>query len=81
MFNGIVETRLLRNPKSELMKHVASVNSFPEKCDVIFMSVLSRSPTDEERAAIAAMQESDDARRIQYLIWALVNSQDFIFVQ
>ncbi len=81
MFNGLVETHLLQNPASELMQHVASKDSPSEKCDIAFLSILSRLPTDEERAKIAATSATEEATRQQDVVWALLNSQEFLFVQ
>ncbi|MEX2169168.1 MAG: DUF1549 domain-containing protein [Pirellulales bacterium] len=81
MFNGLVESHLLQNPESELMQHMASKDSPSEKCDIAFLSILGRLPTDEERAMIAATSATDDFRRHQNVVWALLNSQEFLFVQ
>ncbi|MCI0333037.1 MAG: DUF1549 and DUF1553 domain-containing protein [Planctomycetes bacterium] len=81
MFNGLVESQLLQNPESVLMQHLASKDSPSEKCDIAFLSILSRLPTDEERAMIAATSPTDDSWRQQDVVWALLNSQEFLFVE
>ena len=82
MFNGFVEGQLLQNPKSELIKHLSSAKSADDKCDVVFLSTLGRLPTDEERAAVVAQSGPDgNTDSQQDLVWALLNSQEFVFVE
>ena len=78
MFNGFVEAQLLQNPTSELAKHLSSTPSPDERCDVAFISILSRRPTADERTTAVA-KFHDDKSSEQDLVWALLNSQEFIF--
>jgi hypothetical protein len=54
-----------------------------ETVDVVFRAVLSREPTTEERglAAEEIVSADDPATGCGNLIWALLNTREFIFVQ
>jgi uncharacterized protein DUF1549/uncharacterized protein DUF1553 len=80
MFNGFVQSQLIENPQSELMKHMSSASATDERCNVLFLSILSRSPTAEERGAIGP-RSGGELESEQDLAWALLNSQEFIFVE
>lgn len=81
MFNGLVEMHLLRNPEAVLTKKLVAVGTLDSKIDLVFVSILGRSPSDEERAMVTEMPAGDDAMRVNNLVWSLVNSQEFLFVQ
>lgn len=52
----------------------------PQLVDALFLTILSRYPTSEERAvALAALASGDRRARVEDLQWALYNKVDFIF--
>ncbi len=52
----------------------------PQLVDALFLSVLSRYPTEEEkRVALEALASGDRRARVEDLQWALYNKVDFIF--
>ena len=75
------ETGLLMMPQSQLIRNIRSKNSQREHVQVIYLSILSRYPTQDEMQI--ALNEVQQNRHKGYanLIWALVNSREFIFVQ
>jgi hypothetical protein len=86
LFNGFVESRLIGNSEAVLNQASANENTIDGKIDVIFTSILSRTPTEVERQAINRMirkqaRPLDDRDWSDDLIWALVNSHEFVFIQ
>lgn len=80
MFNGPI-THMLLDGKSLMYEQVTSARDVDDRLDVIFLSVLSRKPSaDERKAAQAEIQKQDNAG-FGNVIWALVNTREFLFVQ
>jgi hypothetical protein len=80
MLNGTM-LEVVTHSQSKLGRRLASSTDHAEKLNLIFQTFLSRKPDDSERAAIAPVftEYGDDAYRI--LIWSLINSKSFIFIQ
>jgi len=80
MFNGPI-THMILDPKSLMYSNVVQAKTPSERLDVIFLSILSRKPTTEEQAI--AMEEIDQHKEAGYgnVIWSLVNTREFLFVQ
>lgn len=81
MLNGPITHAMLERGSAvteELAEHGAE-----EAVDVIFLSVLSRLPDDEDRALaddeIATAADADAGRA--NVIWALVNTREFLFIR
>ena len=80
MFNGPI-THMLLEPESLMYKTVTAEKSSEAKVEVIFQSILARRPTPPERqAALAEIKAHGDAG-YGNVIWALVNTREFLFVQ
>lgn len=80
MFNGPI-THMLLEPESLMYKNVVSEKTSDARMDVIFQSILARKPTSSERqAALAEIKAHGDAG-YGNVIWALVNTREFLFVQ
>jgi len=79
MMNGDAQM-LLTNSDSRIFKTMEKVSSPPDKVEALFMSVLSRRPTLAEKGiAQRALSSGDDG--YANMIWALINTREFIFVQ
>ncbi len=79
MMNGSAQ-EMLTNNDSLIFKTMEKVKSPPEKVEALFMSVLSRRPTlSEKDIAQRALSSGDDG--YANMIWALINTREFIFVQ
>lgn len=80
MFNGPI-THMLLDANSMMYKHVMAEKADPGRIDVIFMSVLTRPATPEQRKL--ALQEITRHGLPGYgnVIWALVNTPEFLFIQ
>jgi len=80
MFNGPI-THMLLEPESLMYKNVTSERSSEARVEVIFQSILSRRPTQAERATALAEVKTHGDAGYGNVIWALVNTREFLFVQ
>lgn len=80
MFNGPI-THMLLEPESLMYKNVTSERSSEGRVEVIFQSILSRRPTQAERATALAEVKAHGDAGYGNVIWALVNTREFLFVQ
>ena len=81
MFNGPI-THSMLVPGSVIHDEVMS-HEPKQAVDVIFMSILSHRPSAEDRAfAIQEIRSADTPQAgVGNLIWALLNTREFIFIQ
>lgn len=80
MINGPLFSRLM-NTDSQFVRDVNRENSRREKIDVIFMSILSRRPTPSEARMASQAVKVDSSAGYENVVWALMNTREFIFVQ
>lgn len=80
MFNGPI-THMLLEQESMMYKNVISEKTTDGRMDVIFLSILSRKPQPPERQAAMAEIKSHGDAGYGNVIWALVNTREFLFVQ
>lgn len=79
MMNGQAQ-EMLTNQESLIFRTMEKVKSPSEKVEALFLSVLSRRPTLVEKdIAKRALSSGDDG--YANMIWALINTREFIFVQ
>ena len=80
MFNGPV-THMMLERGSVIYNEVTDLKVIDEQLDVIFLSLLSRTPTEREVAS--AKREILKAGPAGYgnVIWALLNTREFLFIQ
>ncbi len=53
-----------------------------DQLDVMFISILQRPPTSNDREiAMREMNSGDPAMGYGNIIWALINTREFLFVQ
>jgi len=68
--------------KSLLAKNLEKASSIEEKEDTLFISLLSRYPRDNDRALIKKqVASSDEETAFRNIAWALINTQEFVFLQ
>jgi hypothetical protein len=81
LLNGYVEKKILKNKKSVVLQNLGKVENMEDKIEAIFYTILNRKPDSrEERDSKDFVKKfGDDA--YPDLIWTLVNSHEFIFVQ
>jgi hypothetical protein len=79
MMNGKAQEMLTSND-SLIFRTMEKVKSPPEKVEALFISVLNRRPTMAEKdIAKRALSSGDDG--YSNMIWALINTREFIFIQ
>ena len=78
LMNGdLISSKGILSPFSPLMHSVANSN---DKTDAVYLALLARKPTAQEKAKFAAASASD-GKTIEALIYALLNTKQFIFIQ
>lgn len=80
MFNGGMFDRVMA-PSSQLMKNVASVSNPGDKVQIIFLSIYNRKPTSYEKSVVMKAITTSKDHEYGRLIWALLNTREFSFVQ
>ncbi len=80
MFNGPV-THMMLEQGSVIYNEVMAKKQQAEQIDTIFLSLLSRYPTEAEK--VIANREIKEAKAAGFgnVIWALLNTREFLFVQ
>ena len=80
MFNGPV-THMLLEKNSTIYNNVMLKKTVPEGVKVVFWTILNRDPDDDE--AELAKQEIKQNGPAGYgnVIWSLVNTREFLFIQ
>ncbi len=80
MFNGPV-THMMLEQGSVIYNEVTAKKQQADQIDTIFLSLLARYPTDAERTV--ANREIKEAKAAGFgnVIWALLNTREFLFVQ
>ncbi len=95
LLNGSITNKVLSDPEAFLIKEIVyGPGKKGDKVEKIFLSILGRMPTPEEaRMASAGMRAKKDrdmnekdakameVKAIGDVIWALVNTREFLFIQ
>ncbi|MEI6236344.1 MAG: DUF1549 domain-containing protein [Planctomycetota bacterium] len=80
MNSDIITDRNLLSPYSPLMLAINNASTPDAKLDAAYFAILSRKPTDAERA-IWSKAASANPAKIDDVIYALLNTKQFIFIQ
>lgn len=80
MLNGPLLQTIV-NPQSVLSRSVAECETPQQKLDVAFLSLLNRKPEPAERDLILSDLEQRGGKLYEDVVFALLNSQEFIFVK
>jgi len=79
MMNGKAQ-QMLTSSDSLIFRTMEKVKSPPEKVEALFISVLNRRPSlSEKDIAKRALSSGEDG--YANMIWALINTREFIFIQ
>jgi hypothetical protein len=82
LLNGPVEKELLGNAKSVLRNHLAQANGPTDKVRTIFQMILTRDPSQTETiAAMREIRDFGDEKGYANIVWALINTREFMFIQ
>ena len=67
---------------TELGKVFLSVTTPDEKRDLLFLTILSRPPSDREKELVAAQVKADGSdKALRKVAWALLNTREYNFIQ
>ncbi len=80
MFNGPV-THMMLEKGSVIYDNVVKAKTTNERLDVIFLSILGRRPTSADRQLALAEIKAGGNAGYGNVIWALINTREFLFVQ
>ncbi len=82
MFNGPI-THVMLEAGSAIVDNVVAIDSTKDRIDAIFVSVLTRPPGKQDRliAANELSKTRQDGVGYGNIIWALLNTREFLFVQ
>ncbi|TWU60085.1 hypothetical protein Poly51_03590 [Rubripirellula tenax] len=82
MFNGPI-THVMLEAGSAIVDDVLAIDSTRDRIDAIFLSVLARNPdaSDRKVAAMELGRVRQDGVGYGNIIWALLNTREFLFVQ
>ena len=80
MFNGEI-THMMLEKGSVIYDHVLRVTSVSDRINVIFYCVLTRAPRSSEDEVARQEIRSAGAAGYGNVIWALINTKEFLFIQ
>jgi hypothetical protein len=80
MFNGNI-THMILDQRSLMYKTVTEAEKPEERINIIFMTILSRRPTEDERKIALEEIKTHNAGGYGNVIWSLVNTREFLFLQ
>jgi hypothetical protein len=80
--NGDTLTAKLRDPKGRIARLLKEQKPHEQIVEELYLAALSRFPTEQELAASRELKEeaASPAEFYQDLLWALLNSKEFLFV-
>lgn len=81
LLNGYVEKSILRDKKSVAMQALESEHKVEDKVKNVYYAILSRKPDSRERRIASELVKSHGDEAYKDLIWILINSHEFLFVQ
>ncbi len=80
LMNGQAQ-RMLTSAESPLLKNLSNYETDEEKIHSIFLSIMSRAPTEKEVAIAKKTVAESSSEGYANVVWALINTREFIFVQ
>lgn len=80
MFNGWV-THMMLERGSVIYNEVIKEDEMEDQVEVIFLSMVNRVPNTREKAAAKAEMKSAGPAGYGNVIWALLNTREFLFIQ
>ncbi|MCH2112527.1 MAG: DUF1549 and DUF1553 domain-containing protein [Planctomycetes bacterium] len=81
LLNGFVETTVLGNSYSVLNQETSHLRSAEDLMDYVYLAILSREPTRKEKNLWKSDFKDSFEQAKQDLIWTLINSREFLFIQ
>ena len=79
MMNGKAQ-KMLTSPESLIFRNMEKVRDPSQKVEAMFLSIMSRGPTmSEKEIAKRTLAQGEDG--YANMIWALINTREFMFIQ
>lgn len=80
LMNGNAQA-MLTSSTSPVLKAIEKVQDAEQKVDTLFLSVLNRHPSANEKAIAKKEMETSGSEAFPNMVWALINTREFIFMQ
>ena len=80
LMNGFT-TEVLTSSDSLIFQRLQSIENYRKKAEVIFLSILNRLPTEDEKNLLLEGMKSLNNDDLSDLIWALLNTPEFFFIK
>ncbi len=71
----------MKHVNSTIGREVMAAKTAEEKCEAIYLTMFSRQPTAREREIVGAEFEANGTKAVEGVVWALLNSPQFLFVE
>ena len=81
LLNGYVESRILNKKDALVLNNVKNAGSKEDQIETAFMSILNRKPDAKEMRAVKRCPTKSGDNFYKDIVWVLVNSHEFLFVQ
>ena len=80
LMNGSAQS-MLTSSGSPVIAKIEKAATPDEKVDSLFLSVMNRKPSENEKAIAKREIETSGSEAFPNMVWALINTREFIFVQ
>ncbi|MDA1038713.1 MAG: DUF1549 domain-containing protein [Planctomycetota bacterium] len=80
MFNGQISHMLLEK-NSTIYKTIVRKKTVHDGVEAVFLTILSREPSEEESAAAIKEVKADGPAGYGNVVWSLINTREFLFIQ
>ena len=80
LMNGF-PTEVLTGSDSLIFQKLKRIYNPRKKAEVVFLSILNRLPTKEEKMLLIEEMKHSDSESLTDLIWALLNTPEFFFIK
>jgi hypothetical protein len=80
LMNGF-PTEVLTSSDSLIFQKLQQISDPRKKAEVVFLSILNRLPTEDEKKLLLQEMESSNSQNLSDLIWALLNTPEFFFIK
>ncbi len=83
LLNGSLTNQIMTSKSKAVVRDAQAKESHDDGIDVVFFSILSRRPTPQDRDFAEQLVRGGQGRAADYsdLIWALLNTHEFMFIQ
>ena len=81
LLNGYVEERILEKERCIVLNNVKNAGSKENQIETAFISILNRKPTSKKQEQSKMLFQKSGDNFYKEIVWVLVNSHEFLFVQ